>query len=104
MHKAAMKPVSLKYNFNKYSGGGDLALTNALEGSSSLSDGNWQGFEQNDLDATIDLGRVMPVTQITSHYLQNTHSWIFFPSRVEYQVSDDGKTFRPVGGWDIPVT
>lgn len=59
IHKGLFKPVTLKYPHGKYSGGGDFALTNGIRGTKLYDDGNWQGFEHDDLDATIDLGRIL---------------------------------------------
>lgn len=72
-------------------------------GSIAYDDGNWQGYEQNDLDATIDLGEIGPVSKITVHFLQDHHAWIFGPTRVQYEVSEDGKTFSPAGTADFPA-
>jgi hexosaminidase len=103
VHKAFCKSVTVKYPCEKYTGGGDFALTNGIRGTKSFGDGNWQGYHQNDFEAVIDLGESMPVGKITSGYLQNTYSWIFYPTSVEYSVSNDGITYTPVGKFDQPV-
>jgi hexosaminidase len=103
VHKAFSKPAHYKLSYNKYTGGGDYALTNGIRGTKSFDDGNWQGFEQNDLDATIDLGREMPIHRISAGFLQNTVSWIFFPLSIEYHVSIDGINFTTVGTFPQPI-
>jgi hexosaminidase len=103
IHKAVAKPVTLKNPYNKYSGGGAYALTNGICGAKSFDDGTWQGFEGSDLDATIDLGAVTPIKRITVHFLQDHHGWIFAPTAVQYDVSEDGKTFTTVGTFSLPV-
>jgi hexosaminidase len=103
IHKAFCRHVALKYPYEKYTGGGDGALTNGIRGTKSFSDGNWQGYQQNDLEAVIDLGEIMPISKIASGYLQNTYSWIFYPTSVEYSVSDDGLSYKSVGKFDQPV-
>ena len=93
----------LKYPYRKYTGGGELGLTNGIRGTKSHNDGNWQGFEQDDMEAVIDMGRTVAIKTITASFLQNTASWIFFPSRVEYALSDDGIDYRTVASFSPPV-
>ena len=76
-----------------YTGGGDMALLDGLRGSLDFKDGRWQGYEENDLDAVIDLGSVQPVRRICVAFLQQSFSWILLPSKVEFWTSDDGKRF-----------
>ena len=79
-----------------YTGGGTLALIDGINGSFDFGDGKWQGYEGIDLDAVVDLGVQMPVTKISTGFLQNVASWIFFPKTVEYSVSSNGKDFQTV--------
>jgi hexosaminidase len=104
LHKALFKPVTLKYPYNKYNGGGELGLTNGIRGTKSYNDGNWQGFEQNDLEAIIDLGDVKEINSVSTGFLQNTNSWIFFPAIVEYTISEDGVSYSAIGKFEQPVT
>ena len=93
-HLASGKPIKLTYAYSsKYTGGGSLGLTDGITGSVNFRDGFWQGFEQDDLEAVIDLGKVMPFRKIITRFLQNAGSWIFMPRWVEYSISDDGKKF-----------
>jgi hypothetical protein len=71
-------------------------------GTRSYDDGNWQGYEQNDLDATIDLGSVSTISRVAAHFLQDHHSWIFGPTVVQYEVSEDGMRFFSVGKSEFP--
>jgi hexosaminidase len=103
LHKAVARPVTAKFPYHKYTGGDAFALTNGMLGTKSYDDGNWQGYEQNDLDATIDLGNVTTVSRVTAHFLQDHHSWIFGPTVVQYEVSEDGKRFSSVGTFEVPI-
>ena len=78
-----------------YAAGGDLALIDGLRGGEDFRTGTWQGYHGVDLDAVVDLGRVQRIGRITTGFLQNQNSWIFFPEMVEYFISSDGKTFAP---------
>ncbi|MBP1648030.1 MAG: beta-N-acetylhexosaminidase, partial [Bacteroidetes bacterium] len=103
VHKAVAKPVTLKRPFQKYTGGGRFALTNGIRGTRTYGDGNWQGFEENDFDATIDLGEVASLSRLTVRFLQDHHGWIFAPTAVQYEVSEDGQQFTTVGTFSLPA-
>jgi len=94
-HKALGKPISLLFPYQeRYNGGWRLALLDGLRGSKTHTDGRWQGFEGDDLVAEIDLGKKQKLSQITVGCLQNSGSWIFMPSEVEFAVSVDGKNYQ----------
>lgn len=73
-----------------------MALTDGLRGSLSHADGRWQGFEGDDLVATIDLGKVKKIKRISAGFLQRSASWVFLPRSVEIAVSSDGQNFEIV--------
>ncbi|GGH04916.1 GH92 family glycosyl hydrolase [Mucilaginibacter phyllosphaerae] len=77
-----------------YSAQGDETLINGIHGTANWRLGNWQGYQGNDLEAIIDMGQVKPVKQVGIGTLQDTRSWIVFPSKVEYWLSDDGKNYK----------
>jgi predicted alpha-1,2-mannosidase len=79
-----------------YNQTGYFALLDGVRGSDNFGDGNWTGFNGNNLEMVIDLGRRVPLNRITLSYLQNTGSWIFPPRSIQFALSDDGKTFRTV--------
>jgi len=77
---------------NQYNAGGDHALIDGLKGSLDFRTGAWQGYQDTDLIAIIDLGSIKPFETITVNFLQDQRSWIFFPTEVECWVAP-GKTF-----------
>ena len=89
----------------RYSGGGAGALTDGILASPDFKDGLWQGFERDDLDATLDLGRVLRVSSTSVECLNEVESWILLPRRVSFETSIDGNSFTPVGVVenDVPV-
>ena len=100
-HKGVGAPVSLEYPYNtKYSAGGPNALTDGKVSIDDLSQANdygvWQGFEENDLIATIDLKKEITIHSISAGFLQNTDAWIFSPDWVEFAVSKDNKSFTTI--------
>ena len=83
-----------KYS-SQYTGGGDSALIDGLRGTNNWSGGEWQGYQGKDLVAVLDLGSVQKVSKLGAGFLQDIGSWIWMPSRVEVELSVDGKNFGP---------
>jgi hypothetical protein len=97
-HAALAKPVTLEHPYDpQYRGGGDGALTDGARAAPDYRDPAWQGYWESDLVATIDLGRSIMVRQIVLGCLQQTAAGIFLPSEVRFEVSIDGREFRPAG-------
>jgi len=106
-HAGTGKSVALAAPYSpRYPGGGPGGLCDGIKGSLSFRDGFWQGFEVDDLVATVDLGESTSITSIGTGFLQNVVSWIFFPTRVEFAISNDGAEFQPVATIenDVPPT
>ena len=74
---------------SRYPGGGSFGLCNGLFGTRNYRDGLWSGFEGNDLNATINLGSETDISQISIRFYQGATAWIFLPSTVEFQVSNE---------------
>lgn len=86
---------------NQYAAGGDAALIDAIRGTTNFRTGDWQGYEGTNIDAVIDLGRIMAISKISISMLEDQGAWIMQPSAVEFYVSNDGKNFRLAG--DVKV-
>ncbi len=84
-----------KYS-SSYTGGGALGLIDGIKGTMNFHSDAWQGYEGNDLDAVIDLGKIEKVSSIQASFLQNTGSWIFYPLEIDYYISSDGENFTKV--------
>jgi hypothetical protein len=82
-----------KYLSN-YPAQGDESLVNGIHGTANWRLGNWQGYQNNDLVAIIDMGLIKDVKQVSTGALQDTRSWIVFPTYVQYWVSNDGKNYK----------
>ncbi len=78
----------------QYSASGDMALIDLIRGGENFKTGTWQGYEGVDLEAIVDLGKKQAVKTITIGFLQDIGAWIFYPSDVEFSVSDDGIKFK----------
>ncbi|MES2277972.1 MAG: GH92 family glycosyl hydrolase [Bacteroidota bacterium] len=94
--KGDVKLSLLNKYLPNYPAEGQDALIDGLHGTTNWRLGNWQGYQGKDLVAVLDLGEVRPIKQVSLTALQDSRSWIVFPKYVQYQVSDDGQTYRDV--------
>ncbi len=85
----------------RYPGQGPSSLTDGKLGSRDHHDERWLGFEGEDLEAVIDLGRPANVSRIGLEPLRAQISWIFLPQWVEFAVSADGDEWETV--YEAPV-
>ncbi len=98
IHKAIACPLSLKFaNSEDYNSTGEFALVNGIKGTKNYGDGNWLGFNGTDLVATIDLGETKSFSMVKVGVLQNTGSWIFYPTQMMVEGSIDGDIFTNIG-------
>ena len=80
---------------NAYSAGGDNALIDGIRGTREFRSGTWQGYDAQDVVATLDLGNLQTINAIETSFLQDQRSWIFFPTDIQFLVSSDGINFEP---------
>ncbi len=98
LNRAAMpniargKTVKLNTKPKKYADENPQALTDAALGGSNFY-ANWLGFEGNNLEAVIDLGKEVEIKNISTGFLQVTNHIVFFPKSVTYSYSTDGNSF-----------
>jgi len=103
-HDAVGCPITLANAFAaQYDGGGNNALTDDRWGSTTAGDGMWQGFEGTDLNAVIDLGRVIEINSIRAGFLEANISWIFLPREVTFSIAGEDRVFETVATITIPV-
>ncbi|OFX40277.1 MAG: hypothetical protein A2X08_05725 [Bacteroidetes bacterium GWA2_32_17] len=87
--------ISSQYN-TQYSAGGDIALIDGIRGGLDFRTGDWQGYQDVNLTAIIDLGKTRALSKIGAGFLQDVSPWILFPPKVEFWVSSNGKDFKQV--------
>ena len=103
-HLAAFAPVRVSASGGlRPEKGGATLLTDGLDGSLSHKDGAWLGVEGGELEAVIDLGRVLPVRRVLARFLEHPAAWIFPPTEVEALVSLDGEEWTPAGALAWPA-
>jgi predicted alpha-1,2-mannosidase len=82
---------------NQYNGGGPNALIDGIKGTKDYRTGSWQGYEDQDVIAIVDLGEEQPIQSVSLNFLQDQRSWIFYPIEVFCYVSTDNQNFQFVG-------
>jgi predicted alpha-1,2-mannosidase len=80
-----------------YTAGGSDALIDGIKGTENWRAGEWQSYNGNDFEALIDLKKMKNVQQVKCHFLQDTRSWIWMPTKIEIFASKNGKDFVSVG-------
>jgi predicted alpha-1,2-mannosidase len=94
--------LNCKYN-RQYTAGGDEGIIDGIYGETNWRKGDWQGYQAQDFNCIIDMGVAKNISSISSNYLQDTRSWIIFPTELEYFISTDGKKFTSITKMLNPV-
>jgi len=103
-NKATCHDIVLKEQPHaKYSGNGASTLLDGKYGSEIFSDGNWLGFQSDDLEATIDLGKDTYINSVALRFYVEPGSWIYDTPKIEVYVSSDGNSFRPIATEEYPI-
>ena len=91
------KPIYENLYASKFTAGGEFGLVDGVRGTRDYQDGRWQGFMKRDLDVVINLEEIRQVSSITVGCLQDTRSWIFMPTKLEFWGTTDGSDLKPLG-------
>lgn len=96
LHKAAGSQISLTHQpAPQYSGNGPGSLINGVMGPTKRYNSNeWLGFDGQNLEAVIDLGRPNAISKVTTHFFHAPGLWVYAPREFSVAVSDDGKEYR----------
>ena len=81
----------------QYTAGGPKGLIDGLRGHENFRLGGWQGYQDQDFEAVIDLRRVKDIGKLTAGFLQDAGSWIMMPKEVEFWLSENGRDYRLAG-------
>lgn len=75
---------------------GPNSLTDGIRGTLAIGR-YWHGISGQVLIATVDLGSVTNIHQVSIGCLHKYSDWIFLPQSVRFEISEDGTTFRGIG-------
>ncbi|MDR3046552.1 MAG: GH92 family glycosyl hydrolase [Bacteroidales bacterium] len=92
------KKIEIKSHCSSmYTAGGADALIDNLRGKKHFSLGGWQGYQGEDFEAVVDLGKTKELTLLGAGFLQAIRSWIVFPTSVSFDISEDGVLYKNYG-------
>ncbi len=90
--------IEIKSKYNpQYTAGGDEGIIDGINGTENWRKGEWQGYQNQDFEAVIDLQTEKNVSNFSATFLQDSGSWILMPTKVDYYVSNDNVNFTLVG-------
>ena len=104
--RARYQPKGIKLSQppdDRYKAEGVSSLINFVKGTTEFAGGEWLGYEKSHLTATLDMGQLVPVSNVTVSALEATSSYIFFPKNIKVWVSKDGGAYQPAAQKAIPV-
>lgn len=87
----------------QYTAGGPQALIDGRRGGLNWRTGGWQGYQDTDFDATVDLRSSRQLNRICASFCQDAKSWIWMPQEVVYSVSENGTDYTEVARISTPV-
>ena len=79
-----------------YFAGGEDGLIDGLRAKANWRVGGWQGFP-GDFEGVIMLDEPKTVHSVAISCLEDVRAWIFYPSKVEVYISDDGEHYTLFG-------
>jgi len=80
----------------QYTGGGAKGLIDGIRGTTNFASDEWQGYQNQDFVAVIDLQKETTITKLGGGFLQDARPWIWMPTRIEFEISDDNVNFQTV--------
>jgi hypothetical protein len=84
----------------QYTAGGPEGLIDGRKGGANWRTGGWQGYQDTDFEAVVDLLAERELRRVGAGFCQDARSWIWMPRYVEFSASADGKTFVPLARVD----
>lgn len=98
---AMFKKLNLKYSINyissydaQYAAGGDATLIDGLHGGADFRTGMWQGWQGENMEVVLDMGKKTEIKSAGAGFLQDVRSWIWMPVKLDIYISDDGKNYK----------
>ncbi|MGC8865128.1 MAG: GH92 family glycosyl hydrolase [Bacteroidales bacterium] len=86
-----------------YTAGGPEALIDGLRGPENWRLGGWQGYQRNDFEAIVDLGKVQKISYLAAGFVQDIGAWIWAPKKVIFEISDDAHQWKQLLSIDSPL-
>ncbi|EJL74976.1 GH92 family glycosyl hydrolase [Chryseobacterium populi] len=77
----------------QYTAGGKLALIDGIKGDTNWRKGEWQGYQGQDFEATIDFKSPQSFHEVDVTFLQDSKSWILLPKKIELYGSNNNNDY-----------
>jgi predicted alpha-1,2-mannosidase len=89
------REVILQSTYNpQYHAGGAQGLIDGVHGDINWRKGDWQGYQGQDVEVIIKLNNAKNIKNVSTTFLQDQRSWIFFPKGYEIYTSLDGINYE----------
>ena len=88
---------------SQYTAGGPEGLIDGRRGGVNWRTGGWQGYQDTDFEAVVDLRSVRKLSLLGAGFCQDARSWIWMPREVSFAVSEDGVAYKEVARVRTPV-
>lgn len=89
---------------DKYAANGAATLTDGQLGGWTYTDKRWQGFTDEGMDVTIDLGRICKIESVEANFMKSAGAWVYLPKTVTIQASSDGKNYQTLTHFEVKDT
>lgn len=83
---------------SRYAAKGANSLIDLETGLESIASGTWLGYQGKNLTAVLELEAAGPVSSVFVSALSNPGSWVHFPRAIQVYSSNNGTSFKKVGG------
>ncbi len=78
-----------------------VKLTDGMKGTLRYRNGLWTEFSDMNIEAEINLGKVLSIQKINIGFLNNPIARIFWPATVEFLASKDGQNYQTVASFEV---
>ncbi|MBR5906060.1 MAG: GH92 family glycosyl hydrolase [Bacteroidales bacterium] len=78
---------------SQYTAGGPEGLIDGRRGGANWRTGGWQGYQDTDFEAVVDLRGVRKLSRVGAGFCQDARSWIWMPREVIFEISTDGVNY-----------
>lgn len=68
---------------SQYTGGGDDALIDGINGTVNWQAGRWQGYQHEEVTFDLDFKETKRIKEVSASFVQDARSWILMPTKVE---------------------
>jgi hypothetical protein len=78
----------------QYSAEGPISMIDGIHGTENWRKGDWHGYQSQDMDVEIQMEKEQKISSVSVGFLQDTRSWILMPTKMNVEISMDGKLWK----------